>query len=72
MKGSLTVVFKSIAGVRIFVIICLVVVVVFLFFEYLANSIKHSYFICILTVRCQTKIHKVNFKANNNTYFQHL
>ena len=24
------------------------------------------------TVRCQIKVHKVNFKAKNNGYFQHL
>ena len=24
------------------------------------------------TVRCQIKVHKVNFKAKNNAYFQHL
>ena len=26
----------------------------------------------LYTVRCQIKVHKVNFKAKNNAYFQHL
>ena len=26
----------------------------------------------IITFKCQNKVHKVNFKASNNIYFQHL
>ena len=44
-------------------------------YSWLGKLLKHNKNasqISSCTVRCQIKVHKVNFKAKNNGYFQHL
>ena len=43
-----------------------------LFVYFSINVRKMNIWYLKTTVRCQIKVHKVNFKAKNNAYFQHL